>query len=257
MRRFARVRVQYLAAVGLAVGIGGGIYALRSSQANAPTRATAPVLTSVPPRPAAPVVASVAPPPPVRPGPAPAAKRVSRAARATPTREPVPSTAALLARARLAYANARGVVVAGTLARARLSLTFILDDDRIVADGWLGTGANGEVIGAVTPPGSPTLARELGTECWRPLAASNVLSSTDIGEKFPPLLSRTFGTPVRSRGGWSISREDSNGAFATFVIDAKTFQLRSLTSTDNGLTFSGNVAALSSAPALPVPEPRC
>jgi len=257
MRRLGRIRVQYVAAVALAIAIGGGIYALRSSQSNAPASATVPALSSVPPGPAAPVVASVAPPPTVKPGPAPATKRVSRAAWAKPKRDPVPSAAALLARVRLAYASVPAVVVTGALVRARLRLTVILHDDRIVAEGWVGTGANGEVIGAVAPTGSPTYARELGTKCWRPLAASDVQSLSDIGTEFPPLLPRTFGTPVRSRDGWSMSGEDSNGAIATFVVDAKTFQLRSLTSTDSGLTFTGSVDALSSAPALPVPEPRC
>jgi len=68
MRRLGRIRVQYVAAVALAIAIGGGIYALRSSQSNAPASATVPALSSVPPGPAAPVVASVAPPPTVKPG---------------------------------------------------------------------------------------------------------------------------------------------------------------------------------------------
>ena len=169
----------------------------------------------------------------------------------------MPSVSALLARARSAYAHVPAVVVTGTLVKARLRLTFILHDDRIVADGWLGTGANGEIIGAVTPAGSPTFARELGTRCWRPLAKSNVLSSTDLGTAFPPALSGPFGPPVRSRGGWAITGEDSNGVVAVFVIDAKTFLLRSLTSTESGFRFTGSVDALSSVPALPVPEPRC
>jgi len=258
MRRFPRIRVQYLAAAALAVGIGGGIYALRGSQANAPAPATAPLVAS--PRQASTVATASTV---VQASSMPWGSRkstVPRKSTAPPTRpkhESVPSALALLARARLAYAHVPAVVVAGTLVRARLRLTFILHDDRIVADGWLGTGANGEIIGAVTPARSPTFARELGTRCWRPLAKSNVLSSTDIGAKFPPALPGPFGPPVRSRGGWVITGEDSNGALTVLDIDAKTFKLRSLTSSQSGLSFTGSVDALSSVPALPVPEPRC
>ena len=252
--------MQYLVAVAIAIGIGAGIYALRGSQSSAPALATTPVLTSVPARPAAPVVAPVPPEPTVRPE-----STAPRVSKRRPTSAPhpaiaqrtvVPSAVALLARVRSAYVHVPAVVVTGTLVKARLRLTFILHNGRIVADGWLGTGANGEVIGAVTPAGSPTLARELGTRCWRPLAASNVLSSTDIGAAFPPALS-TFGTPARSRGGWAVSGEDSNGALTGFVIDPKTFKLRSMTSSQGGLGFTGTVDALGSVPALPVPEPRC
>ena len=260
MRRLGRIRVQYLVAVALAIGIGAGIYALRGSQSSAPALATTPVLTSVPARPAAPVVAPV----PAE-STAPATSTAPRVSKRRPTSAPhpaiaqrtvVPSAVALLARVRSAYVHVPAVVVTGTLVKARLRLVFILHNGRIVADGWLGTGANGEVIGAVTPAGSPTLARELGTRCWRPLAASNVLSSTDIGAAFPPALS-TFGTPARSRGGWAVSGEDSNGALTGFVIDPKTFKLRSMTSSQGGLGFTGTVDALGSVPALPVPEPRC
>lgn len=252
MRRFARIRVQYLAAVALAVAIGGGIYALRGSQTKASVPATSPVLSALPRTSPAPTVASV-------PG-TPTAPPVTRPPRArrqpTHPRNPVPSAAALLARVRSAYVHVPGVVVNGTLVKARLRMTFVLHDDKIVANGWLGTGANGEVIGAVTPPRSPTFARELGTDCWQSLPKSNVLSPADIGTPFPPTVGSTFGTPVPARGGWAITGE-SDGALTTFVIDAGTFQLRSMTSSQNGLSFSGNAVALSSAPALPVPEPRC
>jgi len=66
----------------------------------------------------------------------------------------------------------------------------------IVAEAWLGTGANGEVIGAVAPAGSPTYARELGTTCWRPLPASNVLSMTGREAEFPPATSLAPGPAV-------------------------------------------------------------
>lgn len=269
MGRLERIRVQYLAAVALAVGIGGGIYALRSSQTNAPAPPTAPL--AVPVKGAATVAqaSTVAETSTVAQTSTPAhtstvprrstPTRASTAPRSTPQRHTAPSAPALFARARLAYAHVPAVVAVGYLNTARLRFTFILRNGKIVAGAMVGTAANGGTTELVGTAGSPTFARAPGAKCWRPFAASDPQSLTDIGSAFPPDFPAggVIGTPVRSQGGWVISDEDPNGAHYAYLIDATTYQLQSMTSGYGGLSFTGTVDALSSTPVLPVPEPRC
>jgi hypothetical protein len=162
---------------------------------------------------------------------------------------------ALLARVHRAYVRVPGVALSGRAGTLSFRFTLVLRSGIGVAEQFVGKAASGTTM-LVAQRGSPTLAHEPGTHCWRQLAASDPQSFENIGLRFPDQPRMRVKAPQRKPGGWLLPVVDPDGP-VTFAIDATSLLIRSVTLATPGQRVVEHVAVLRSAPRLLVPKPRC
>jgi hypothetical protein len=236
MRRLADTPIEYLIAGVLALALAAGIYVLHKSTASTP------VTTS----------ASVIPPPhrQARPSPQPAAQP-SRAAQPGN-----PLGLALLRRAQKAYLYVGAVSATGRIAGYEMNFTIVLRHGQVVAESFLGRH-NGSITRLVAPHGSTTYARATGSGCWRVVPAGNPAALDDVGHPFPYFQPAAHVlVPQSVPGGWAVNAE-VKGQLEAFVLQSKTYLVRSMSVQQGALHVTMPVRILARAPHLPVPAPRC
>jgi hypothetical protein len=162
----------------------------------------------------------------------------------------------LLRRVTSSYGPVPAVVLTASLHGLSAQFTVILRRGIVVAEQFVGESASGTTK-LVAPPHSATYALEPGTTCWRPLSASNPQVLMDIGERFP-ILPRAVAVsaPQQTRGGWLL-RVRALNITSTYAVDRATLHVDSITIAEGRRSFTERVQALSAAPALLTPTPRC
>lgn len=234
VRRLGSVPLPHLLAAVLVIGLGVGIYAIKSSGsasslssgASVPDRATPPAADTT----------------------------TGATAESRPTGDP--HGLALLARVRQTYARVPAVVTTGRLGAMSVRFSAILSAGVVVAEGFAGTRGAGTTI-LVAPRGSATFARDPGASCWRQVPASDPQALTDIGGHFPAYPNvAVVKAPQRTDNGWLLGVV-ARGKSSTFAIDGKTFFVRTITLRQSGEQVTEHVHTLTSVPNLPSPQPRC
>jgi hypothetical protein len=161
----------------------------------------------------------------------------------------------LLARVHRAYAHVPAATLRGRVGAFAFRITLVLRSGVIVAEQYVSSGPGGTTE-LVRRPGAPTYAREPGSACWRPLAASDRQAITDVGIRFPDRPHMRVQRPRRTAGGWLLPAV-GDGVQTVFLIDAKSLLLRSVTIAAPGRRVLERVSRLRSAPSLFTPQPRC
>jgi hypothetical protein len=160
----------------------------------------------------------------------------------------------LLARIHHAYLHVPAVTLSGRSGSFSFQFTVILRSDVGVAEQFISREPTGTTM--LVARGSPTFARDPGTACWRPLAASSPRTFDNIGLPFPDQASMRVGAPRRTSTGWLLPVV-ADGDRGTFAIDGKSLFVRSFTLRSQGADVLEQATTLRSTPKLLVPEPRC
>jgi hypothetical protein len=162
---------------------------------------------------------------------------------------------ALLASVHRAYADVPGVAVSGRARSLGFRFSLVLRSGVVVGASFV--GASGPAATAlVTRRGGPTFAREPGSSCWRPLASSDPQAFGNLGLPFPDQPKTRVLAPRRTASGWLLPVV-SDGQRGSFAV-ARSHRVRTITvALPSGSRVVEQVEALSAAPSLPNPEPRC
>jgi hypothetical protein len=162
----------------------------------------------------------------------------------------------LLRRVTSSYGPVPAVLLTASLGALSARFTVILRRGIVVAEEFVGKAA-GRTTRLVAPPDSPTYALEPGTTCWRALSASDPQALMDIGERFP-ILPRAVAVsaPARTPGGWLL-RVSAATVTSTYAVDRATLHVDAITISEGHKSFTERVQALSAAPTLLTPAPRC
>ena len=175
------------------------------------------------------------------------------------TARSAPATSAgaeLLRRVTSSYGRVPAVLVTATVQGSSGRFSVILRRGVVIAEQFVG-GAGRTATKLVAPPHSPTYALQPGTACWRQLSAANPQALMDIGERFPVVPGAVvLSAPQRTPVGWLL-RVRITTTTAIYAIDRATLRVDSITFTQGRGSVTERVRALSAAPALIKPVPRC
>lgn len=160
----------------------------------------------------------------------------------------------LLARVHHAYLHVPAVTLSGRSGSLSFRFTLVLRSGVGVAEQFVGRQPNGTTM--LVAHGTPTFVRDLGTSCWRPLAASSPQTFDNIGLPFPDQTPMRVRAPHRVPGGWVLPVVAA-GDSGTFAIDGKSLLVRSFTLDSQGAAVLEKATTLHSTPTFPDPEPRC
>jgi hypothetical protein len=161
----------------------------------------------------------------------------------------------LLERVHQAYVGVPAVTLSGRAGSLSFRFTLLLHKGRGIAEQFVSSGPSGTTK-LVARRGSPTFAREPGSSCWRPLAASDPQSFENIGLPFPDQPHMRLKAPRQTATEWLLPVV-ADGGPGTFAIDRKAMLIRSFTLTTHGIRIIEQARALHSAPTLLLPQPRC
>jgi hypothetical protein len=166
-----------------------------------------------------------------------------------------PAGLALLARVHRAYVAVPGVVISLRTGSLVARFTVVLRSGNQTAEQVTLIAPNATTT-FVARSNASTFIRNPGSLCWRRLPSSSPRAITGLGLPFPDQPHMQVKAPRRTATGWLLPVAGDGGP-ATFVIDAKSMLIKSLTLTTQGTHIVEQVRSLGSRPTLAMPEPRC
>lgn len=135
-----------------------------------------------------------------------------------------------------------------------LRFTDILRSRKVIAERLIEVSPAGDVT-VVRREGSATFVRNPAAICWHRLASSDPQSLSDVGSPFLSLKGLRVETPRKTGDGWSLNETDGKHTLTIYIT--KQHLVREITGAYEGQRIVERLAALKSAPTLPVPKPVC